>query len=115
MATVPHYVFDNNMVALRKAQAIVVCAMEAAGNKVLDRSQDIDYALWQASDLLEDAIFNLEDEVKFEQTGHMPEIESIKEQIVEIVERFNHCPVVIPPNESFISQIIEAIREADIE
>jgi hypothetical protein len=116
MATVPHYVFDNNMVALRKAHAIVVCAMEAAGNKVLDRSQDIDYALWQASDLLEDAIFNLEDEVKFEEvtTGHAALIESIKEQLVEVVERFGTCPVVIPPNGSLLSQIVETIREADI-
>jgi len=114
MATVPHYVFDNTMVALRKAHGIVVCAMDAAANKVLDRSEQIDYALWEASVLLEDAIFSFEDEVKFEQTGHVPEIEDIKEQIVEIVERFNHCPVVVPPNETYASQIINAIREADI-
>jgi len=49
MATFPHFVFDNNMVALRKAHAIVICAMEAAGNKVIDRSEQIDYALWEAS------------------------------------------------------------------
>jgi hypothetical protein len=117
MATIPHYVFDNSMVALRKAHGIVVCAMDAAANKVLDRSEQIDYALWEASVLLEDAIFTIEDEVKFEKdeaTGHAALVESIKEQLVEVVERFGTCPVVIPPNGSLISQIVETIRNAEV-
>jgi hypothetical protein len=116
MATIPHYVFDNTMVALRKAHGIVVCAMDAAGNKVLDRAEQIDYALWEASILLEDAIFTIEDEVKFEEetTGRAALVESIKEQLVEVVERFGTCPVVIPPNGSLISQIVETIRNTEV-
>ena len=111
---VPHYVFDNNMVALKKAHGIIVCAMDAAGNKVLDRSEEIDYALWEASNLLSDAIYQLEDEVRMDTAGQLPSIECIKEQLAQIVERFGDCPVVIPPNGSLITQIAEAIRKANI-
>ena len=114
MATVPHYVFDNNIVALKKAHAIVVCAMEAAGNKVIDRSEQIDYALWEASVLLEDAIFQFEDEVSWDTTGILSKIECIKEQMAQIVERFADCPVVIPTNGSLLTEIAEAIRNAEI-
>ena len=114
MATFPHFVFDTNMVALRKAHAIVICAMEAAGNKVIDRSEQIDYALWEASVLLEDAIFEFEDNVKWETTGQLPDIENIKEQMARIVERFSDCPVVIPRNGSLLLEIAKAIRNAEI-
>lgn len=114
MATVPHYVFDNNIVALKKAHGIVVCAMDAAGNRVLDRSEQIDYALWEASVLLEDVIFEFEDEVRMDTAGQLPSIECIKEQIVEVVKRFGTCPVVIPPNDNLINQIVEAIRNAEV-
>jgi len=114
MATVPHYVFDNNIVALKKAHAIVVCAMEAAGNKVIDRSEQIDYALWEASVLLEDAIFQFEDEVSWDTTGILSKIECIKEQMAQIVERFADCPVVIPANGNLLTEIAEAIRNAEI-
>lgn len=114
MATVPHYVFDNNIVALKKAHAIVVCAMEAAGNKVIDRSEQIDYALWEASVLLEDAIFQFEDEVSWDTTGILSKIECVKEQMAQIVERFADCPVVIPANGSLLTEIAEAIRNAEI-
>lgn len=114
MATVPHHVFDNNIVALKKAHAIVVCAMEAAGNKVIDRSEQIDYALWEASVLLEDAIFQFEDEVSWDTTGILSKIECVKEQMAQIVERFADCPVVIPANGSLLTEIAEAIRNAEI-
>lgn len=114
MAIIPHYVFDNNLVALKKAHAIVVCAMDAAGNKVLDRSEEIDYALWEASNLLSDAIFQLEDEVRLDTAGQLPSIECIKEQMARIVERFADCPVVIPPNGSLLTQIADAIRNAEV-
>jgi len=114
MATVPHYVFDNNIVALKKAHAIVVCAMEAAGNKVIDRSEQIDYALWEASVLLEDAIFQFEDEVSWDTAGILSKIECVKEQMAQIVERFADCPVVIPANGSLLTEIAEAIRNAEI-
>lgn len=110
MATLPHNVFDNNIVALKKAHAIVVCAMEAAGNKVLDRSEQIDYALWEASILLEDAIFEFEDEVRMDTTGQLPRVECIKEQIIQVVKRFGEYPVVIPPTKSLLTQIVDAIR-----
>ena len=114
MATIPHYVFDNNIVALKKAHGIVVCAMDAAGNRVLDRSEQIDYALWEASVLLEDAIFEFEDEVRMDTAGQLPSIECIKEQIIQVVKRFGTCPVVIPPNDSLINQIVQAIRNAEV-
>lgn len=114
MATLPHYVFDNGIVALKKAHGIVVCAMDAAGNKVLDRAEQIDYALWEASVLLEDAIFDFEDEVRMDTAGQLPKIECIKEQLAQIVERFGTCPVVIPPNDSLINQIARAIRNAEV-
>lgn len=114
MAIIPNYTFDNTIVALRKAHGIVVCAMEAAGSKVIDRSEQIDYALWEASVLLEDAIFQFEDEVSWETTGNLPKIECIKEQIAQIVERFADCPVVIPANGSLLTEIAEAIRNAEI-
>lgn len=114
MAVLPHYVFDNSMVALKKAHGIIVCAMDAAGNRVLDRSEQIDYALWEASILLEDAIFEFEDEVRMDAAGQMPSIESIKEQLVQVVQRFGTCPVVIPPNDSLINQIVTAIRNAEV-
>lgn len=114
MAVLPHYVFDNSMVALKKAHGIIVCAMDAAGNRVLDRSEQIDYALWEASILLEDAIFEFEDEVRMDSAGQMPSIESIKEQLVQVVQRFGTCPVVIPPNDSLINQIVTAIRNAEV-
>lgn len=110
MATIPHYVFDEGIVALKKAHGIVVCAMDAAGNKVLDRAEQIDYALWEASVLMEDAIFNFEDEVRMDTTS----IEHIKEQIIQVVKRFGTCPVVIPPNDSLINQIVEAIKNAEV-
>ena len=114
MAIIPNYTFDNTIVALRKAHGIVVCAMEAAGSKIIDRSEQIDYALWDARVLLEDAIFQFEDEVSWETTGNLPKIECIKEQIAQIVERFADCPVVIPANGSLLTEIAVAIRNAEI-
>ena len=114
MATVPHNVFDTNLIALKKAHAIVICAMEAAGSKVIDRSEQIDYALWEASILLEDAIFQFEDEVKWDTTGNLAKVECIKEQMAQVVERFADCPVVVPANGSLLTQIAEAIRNAEV-